>query len=125
MPRVVIEGKPVPKKRPRPNPKGGVWTPSKEAQTWVAYHFTPYRGRYGDQKIMASAVFYCHVRNPTQLPDGDNLWKLVSDAIEEAGVINNDRQITKATHEVVEVPAGQERTVVWFGTREEALDGRT
>jgi len=121
MPSVTIPGKPVPKARPRPNRRGGVWTPSKAAQTAVAYHFNRYRGRYGKQRIMAYAVFYVHVRNPVHLPDGDNLWKLVADAMEEAGVVDNDRQITKSIQEVIEVGTPEEqRTVVWFGTKEEA-----
>ena len=70
---------------------------------------------------MAYAVFYVHVRNPVHLPDGDNLWKLVADAMEEAGVVDNDRQITKSIQEVIEVGTPEEqRTVVWFGTKEEA-----
>lgn len=119
MPKVIIEGKPVPKARPRPNPHGGVWTPSKKDQTWVAYHFLPYRGRYGAEKIMVYCDFYCWWRQPQHEPDGDNLFKLVADAMEEAGVLDNDRQIRKHIVEVHEVPKDQQRTVVLFGTREE------
>ena len=94
-----------------------MWTPSKKAQTWVAYHFRPYRGRYPSEPILVYAVFCVNARSQA---DGDNLFKLVADAMQEAGVVGNDRQIRKHIVEMVTVPYGEERTVVWFGTEEEA-----
>ena len=121
MPSVTIEGNPVPKARFRTNRRGGGWTPSEAAEEYVAFHFLPYRHRYVDgQEIMVYCEFHCHVRNPVHLPDGDNLFKLVADAMQRAYVVKNDRQIRKHIVEVKEVGAGQQRTIVWFGTREEA-----
>lgn len=87
----------------------------------MAYHFLPYRGRHPSGDVFVYAAFYVNKRSRA---DGDNLFKLVADAMEEAGVVTNDIQIRRHMVDVITVPYGQERTVVWFGTQQEAENER-
>lgn len=81
-----IEGKPKPKARPRMvNRK--IWTPSTPHENAVATVMLKHQGKFKDQTGMSiSAWFY----GPDPRSDGDNLFKLIVDAVVKAGVIDDD-----------------------------------
>jgi Holliday junction resolvase RusA-like endonuclease len=116
MPRVVIQGKPVPKARARKG-RNGWYTPTSAHEEWVAMHFVKHRGLYREGRVMVACAFYVNSRSKA---DSDNLVKLVRDAMQKAGVFTNDVQVQRGWDQIDVVPDGTEHTVVWFGRPEEA-----
>ena len=98
--RFTVQGQPVPKARPRLAPRGHTYTPhaTREAELRVQqYCFANYPHlRPSEGRIRLTVEF--HLRGAVR-SDLDNLWKLVSDALN--GIVwVDDRQIVSAAADV-------------------------
>ena len=113
---IEIPGPPRPKARPRPNPAGGVWSPSKGEEERVAGYLLRFKGLFPEGPVGMACEFHVNSRSRA---DVDNLVKLVKDAAEKAGVYTNDFQVTKSYQKRVVVSSGMEKTIVWLGRPEE------
>lgn len=110
---LTIPGDPVPKERPRAAKSGHVYTPRKTQQAEEvirelirAQMPEPYDGPVG--LVLA---FYCATRRRT---DGDNLQKLVMDALNKVAVVD-DYLVEESTWRVFRRAEGEEpRTEVFL-----------
>jgi Endodeoxyribonuclease RusA len=103
--------RPVPKARPRPNPRGGVYTPSQAEEEALAMALRPGSGAYPSGQVHVELVFWLCMGSPG---DGDNYEKLVLDALQKAGVYSNDRQVRSCAWwvEQAEHPADERYDIV-------------
>jgi Holliday junction resolvase RusA-like endonuclease len=86
---VVVPGKPMPKQRPR-MVRGRIWTPSTPHEEALAKELLSHQGEFkGVRRLSLVGLFY----GADPRADGDNLLKLVADAVVRAGVIDNDNWI--------------------------------
>jgi Holliday junction resolvase RusA-like endonuclease len=107
---VTIPGRPVPKARPRPGRRGSFYVPSQPAQDAMAMVLSRYRGMFGKgEEVYVRSVF--HVSG-SRAADGDNLHKLVLDALQDAGVVPNDMRISEGHYSVHRCPKGEDRTSI-------------
>lgn len=87
-------GRPQPKARPRPNPRGGVWTPSASSEESLAWVLRPLHGAYPTGHVGVVLEFHFAGGN---IGDGDNYEKLVLDALQKAGAYTNDSQVRQCS----------------------------
>lgn len=82
----ILHGKPKTKARPRPNPKGGVFTPSKQDEAALAWELKQ-KFTYRDGPVAVGFLFYLPDR---RVSDFDNYIKLAADAMTKAGAWKDD-----------------------------------
>lgn len=81
--------------------RGRIWTPSTPHEEAVAKVLLAYRGTFkGMRGLSLVGLFY----GADSRADGDNLLKLVVDAVGRAGVIDNDRFVVHG--EFTKLPVG-------------------
>lgn len=90
--KIVIEGEPVPKARPRKG-NGNFYTPakSKAYEDLVAWHVMGKPTFEGD--LLVRVIFFCSPRK-TQ-PDLDNLLKSLLDGLQKGGLFRDDVQVAQ------------------------------
>lgn len=115
-----IDGPPKSKARPRPNPRGGVWSPSTADEDALAYRLKAVVDTRHEGNVIVAAIFF---RPNFQRVDVDNLLKLVLDAGTKAGIWRDDSQVT-ALLGVMEYDKARPRTVVGIGEHVTTLDRR-
>ena len=86
---VTIPGPPRPKARPRQG-RGHWYDPSAKDEEAVAWYFARHKGEFLEGDVRVDTFFYVV---PRSRADEDNLRKLVLDALQRIGVVNNDRQV--------------------------------
>lgn len=69
---------------------------------------------FNDCDVTVRAAFHVSGRRAA---DGDNLMKLVLDAIQDAGVVGNDMRITEGHYTVDRCPKGRDRTELIIARR--------
>lgn len=93
-----IPGRPKPKARPR-MVRNKIWTPTTEHENAVATYMLKHQGAFkGGTGLALSTWFYA----PDPRADGDNLLKLIIDAVVKAGVIDDDnvKVLVQASFEI-------------------------
>lgn len=70
--------------------------------------------RFDDCDVAVRVAFHVSGRRAA---DGDNLMKLVLDAIQDAGVVGNDMRVTEGHYTVDKCPRGEDRTELVIARR--------
>lgn len=108
---LVVDGTPVPKGRARSG-KGNHYTPerTRAAQAAIVWEAKAARVVFDPaDRVELHLTFMVH----RWRGDLDNLEKLVMDALQDAGVYKNDRQVKRKFAEEMTIPkTDQERTVI-------------
>lgn len=111
---MVVPGRPMAKARPTPfAPRTRRFVPSQKHQEALAYAFMSNRGAFPEGEVRVEIEF--HVFGVQ--PDGDNAEKLVLDALQDAGVVGNDRQVKDCHWALFRAAKDQQRTVVRVAPR--------
>jgi Holliday junction resolvase RusA-like endonuclease len=113
--RIVIEGAPVPKARPRSVRPGVFYTPTKtrEAEKRIAELVEENGVTFPPEAVLSVWIWFHEKRARA---DVDNLAKLVLDGLEKGGLFTNDKQIATLHIERHAVPSEDEaKTVVEVG----------
>ncbi len=107
--KLVIEGEPVPKGRPRVNRKTGTFYTPRETQAWekqIAYLAMAAKGKIEFEPVRFEAMFYTAKKKPA---DWDNLAKSLCDGL-NTWAFTDDSQICEA--HVVRVRSDRPRVEV-------------
>lgn len=110
---VRIEGKPVPKGRPRFSRNGGVFTPKTTADFEKKVALA-WRDKYGDRSFtgQVEAFFYFGTIYDYK-QDIDNLVKSVLDGLQNGGAfVNGDEQVYKVTASKYPTTKDEQHTIV-------------
>lgn len=111
---MVVPGRPMAKARPSNYaPRTRKWVPSQKHQEALAFAFMSNRGAFPEGEVRVEIEF--HVFGVQ--PDGDNAEKLVLDALQDAGVVTNDRQVKDCHWALFASPKADQRTVVRVARR--------